>query len=66
MSESITIALDAMGGDRAPAMVVKGADIALERHPDARFLLFGDEAQIMPLLVRLPRLEIVWYIELIR
>ncbi len=56
MSESITIALDAMGGDRAPAMVVKGADIALERHPDARFLLFGDEAQIMPLLARLPRL----------
>jgi glycerol-3-phosphate acyltransferase PlsX len=56
VSESITIALDAMGGDRAPAMVVKGADIALERHPDARFLLFGDEAQIMPLLARLPRL----------
>jgi len=57
VSESITIALDAMGGDRAPAMVVKGADIALERHPDARFLLFGDEARIMPLLARLPRLE---------
>jgi glycerol-3-phosphate acyltransferase PlsX len=57
VSESITIALDAMGGDHAPAMVVKGADIALERHPDAHFLLFGDEAQIMPLLARLPRLE---------
>ena len=56
MSDGITIALDAMGGDRAPAMVVKGADIALERHPGARFLLFGDEAQIAPLLARLPRL----------
>jgi glycerol-3-phosphate acyltransferase PlsX len=56
VSDGITIALDAMGGDRAPAMVVRGADIALERHPGARFLLFGDEAQIAPLLARLPRL----------
>ena len=56
MSDSITIALDAMGGDRAPAMVLKGADIALERHPGAQFLLFGDAAQITPLLAALPRL----------
>src|SRR5205809_5801648 len=45
-----------MGGDRAPAMVLQGADLALERHPGAQFLLFGDEAQITPLLARLPRL----------
>jgi len=57
VSDGITIALDAMGGDRAPAMVLKGADIALERHPDVRFLLFGNEAQIMPLLAKLPQLE---------
>ncbi len=57
MSDSITIALDAMGGDRAPAMVLRGADIALERHPGAQFLLFGDEAQIAPLLAKLPRLS---------
>ena len=53
---SITIAVDAMGGDRAPAMVLQGADIALERDPAARFLLFGDEARIAPLLAKLPRL----------
>jgi len=53
---NITIALDAMGGDRAPAMVLNGADIALERYPGAQFLLFGDEAKIAPLLARLPRL----------
>jgi phosphate acyltransferase len=53
---SITIAVDAMGGDRAPAMVLQGADIALERDPAARFLLFGDEPRIAPLLARLPRL----------
>ena len=56
MSDSITIAIDAMGGDRAPAMVLQGADLALERHPGAQFLLFGDQAQITPLLTRLPRL----------
>ncbi|HEX5319845.1 MAG TPA: phosphate acyltransferase PlsX [Stellaceae bacterium] len=56
MTDSITIALDAMGGDRAPAMVLNGADLALERHPQARFLLFGQESQIAPLLARLPRL----------
>src|SRR5579862_3551324 len=56
MSDSITLAIDAMGGDRAPAMVLRGASIALERHPAAHFLLFGDEAQIAPLLAKLPRL----------
>ena len=56
MNGSITIAVDAMGGDRAPVMVLQGADIALERDPAARFLLFGDEARIGPLLKKLPRL----------
>ena len=56
MNGSITIAVDAMGGDQAPAMVLQGADIALERDPTARFLLFGDEARIAPLLAKLPRL----------
>jgi glycerol-3-phosphate acyltransferase PlsX len=53
---SVTIAIDAMGGDRAPGMVLQGADIALERDPAARFLLFGDEARIAPLVAKLPRL----------
>jgi phosphate acyltransferase len=56
VSDSITIALDAMGGDRAPAMVLRGADIALERHPDTHFMLFGNETQIAPLLAKSPRL----------
>jgi glycerol-3-phosphate acyltransferase PlsX len=56
VSDGITIALDAMGGDRAPAIVLRGADIALERHPSAHFLLFGNESKIAPLLAKLPRL----------
>jgi len=56
LTERITIALDAMGGDRAPDVVIKGASIALQRFPEAKFLLFGDEAQIKPILAKLPRL----------
>lgn len=56
MSEGITIALDAMGGDRAPGMVVKGAEIALQRHPDLHFLIFGVEDEVRPLLSKAPHL----------
>ncbi len=38
-----TLAIDAMGGDHAPDMVMDGLELAAERHPDARFLLFGDQ-----------------------
>jgi len=41
-----------MGGDAAPGIVVGGAALARERHPNVRFLLFGDEAKITPLLSR--------------
>ncbi len=46
MSNQITIALDAMGGDDAPHIVVAGANIARRRHPDVRFVLFGDEKDL--------------------
>ncbi len=45
-----TIAIDAMGGDHAPQVVIAGADMVLERHPDLHFLLFGDEAALTPLV----------------
>jgi glycerol-3-phosphate acyltransferase PlsX len=47
---SVTIAIDAMGGDHAPEAVIAGADMARSRHPELRFLLFGDEAAITPLV----------------
>lgn len=52
MSARLTIALDAMGGDHAPDMVVAGADEARQRCPDIRYLFFGDEHRIGPLLDR--------------
>ncbi|MDA0366843.1 MAG: phosphate acyltransferase PlsX [Proteobacteria bacterium] len=56
MTQPITIALDAMGGDKAPGIVLKGADIARKRHPDVKFLLFGDERRVGPILKRFPKL----------
>ncbi len=52
MSEAYTLAVDGMGGDGAPDVVVEGLAIAAERHPAARFLLVGDEARLAPLLKR--------------
>lgn len=48
--DTLTIALDAMGGDHAPACAVDGAACALEKHPHLQFVLFGNEARIRPLL----------------
>src|SRR3954466_9994454 len=57
MPQQIRIALDAMGGDHGPSVVVPGAAVALEQHPDASFILFGDQAKIEPLLGAHPQLR---------
>ena len=41
MPQNVRIALDAMGGDHGAAVVVAGADISLERHPDTEFVMIG-------------------------
>jgi glycerol-3-phosphate acyltransferase PlsX len=56
VSGRITIALDGMGGDRAPDIVIRGANIALQRFPHANFLVFGVEGRIAPMLAKLPAL----------
>ena len=53
---TINLALDAMGGDLAPGAVLKGIDIARKRYPEARYLLFGDQARIEPVLRKLSKL----------
>jgi len=40
------IAIDAMGGDSGPAVMVAGAALALQRRDDLSFILFGDEEAI--------------------
>jgi phosphate acyltransferase len=53
----VRIALDAMGGDHGPAVILPGAELSLGRHPDIEFLLYGDHAQVQPLLSARPRLQ---------
>lgn len=55
----LTIALDGMGGDGAPDVVVKGANMARSRYPDAHFLIYGDEARLKPLVAGFPKLAAV-------
>jgi len=57
VSGPLVIALDAMGGDHAPEIVVKGANLAGRRFPDVQFQLFGNEAKIAPYLKRRPGLR---------
>jgi phosphate acyltransferase len=54
---SLVIALDAMGGDHAPEAIIKGAALARERHPKSRYIFFGDEQRVKPLLDGLPELH---------
>ena len=42
----VRIAIDAMGGDHAPSLIVKGALAAAAEWPEVHLLLVGDTAQI--------------------
>lgn len=57
MTKPERIAIDAMGGDHGPKVVIAGAAMALERHPEMRFLIFGQEKAVMPVLDAHPALK---------
>ena len=52
--KDVAIAVDAMGGDFGPNVIIPAAAIALERRPDAKFMLYGDEAQLIKALAPYP------------
>lgn len=49
----VKIIVDAMGGDHAPAEIVKGAVLALQERDNFRIVFTGDEAQIRAVLATL-------------
>lgn len=57
MSDNLVISIDAMGGDNSPRVVIEGLVEASLKNPDVRFLVFGDESRVMPLLNKYPRLK---------
>ncbi len=59
MLDKVRIALDAMGGDHGPAVVIPGAALAHARHPESTFLFYGDAALIEPELAAHPALKAV-------
>ncbi len=46
MNHKVVVALDAMGGDYAPAETVKGAVEAVREHPEIKVILVGKEKEI--------------------
>ena len=54
MNAGPRIAIDAMGGDCGPATIVAGIARFRRKEPDARFIVYGDEAQIQPEIERSP------------
>ncbi len=63
MSGGPRIAIDGMGGDAGPAVMIAGADRALRKDPALRFAFYGDEQLIGAELDRFaklkPKVEIV-------
>src|SRR5262245_4232137 len=59
MAATVTASLDVMGGDDGVNLVIPGAEIALQRRPDLKFRLYGDEALVTPVLAAHPRLAAV-------
>lgn len=52
MQRPVRIAIDAMGGDHGPEVIVAGAAQAHARHPDIAFIFFGVQEQVAPLVAR--------------
>jgi len=47
---TLTLALDAMGGDHGPSVVISALAQALTTFPEVHFIVVGDEAELTPLL----------------
>ncbi|PPR59743.1 MAG: Phosphate acyltransferase [Alphaproteobacteria bacterium MarineAlpha3_Bin7] len=52
MSDHITVAVDGMGGDSAPEVVIGGIETTCRADSKVKFLLFGNKEKIGPLLSR--------------
>lgn len=53
-----TISIDAMGGDHGPKVVLPGLKRVVERRPDIRFVIFGRQEVIDPILETMPSLKV--------
>lgn len=63
--ESVTLAVDAMGGDHAPTVVLEGVAAALDQDPSLKILLCGPEEVVGPFASEHDRCEAVFAHEVI-
>ena len=49
---SLSLAVDGMGGDKAPEVIVHGMAIAAHKHPNVNFILFGPKEMLEPLVIQ--------------
>lgn len=57
MKKTITIAIDGMGGDDGAPMVVHGISKAKDESPNLKFIIFGKESVLTPLIASFPNLS---------
>ncbi|HEY5082901.1 MAG TPA: phosphate acyltransferase PlsX, partial [Rhizomicrobium sp.] len=57
MARELTVSVDAMGGDAGPGIVITALIRVVQRHPEVKFILAGDEAVLNGLLARHPKLK---------
>ncbi|HJA46469.1 MAG TPA: phosphate acyltransferase PlsX [Candidatus Limosilactobacillus excrementigallinarum] len=53
------IAVDVMGGDHAPQVIIEGIENARDQFNDLEFLLYGDERKVKPLIKNPERLTLI-------
>ncbi|WP_048647646.1 phosphate acyltransferase PlsX [Nitratireductor soli] len=53
----VRISIDAMGGDHGPEVTLRGLAKVIERRPDARFMIYGREDAVLPVLNRIEPLR---------
>lgn len=53
------VSIDVMGGDIGPSSVIPGAALALQRHPELKFMMYGREKECQPFLDQHPKLKAV-------
>ncbi len=57
LTKKIVIAIDAMGGDKAPKIVIKGVALALKRNPSLYFKFFGHKDVLESLILKAKELS---------
>src|SRR5262245_3745029 len=59
MTESISISIDAMGGDKGPRVALRGAWLELRQRKNIRYIFHGRQEELEPILDEMPDLKAV-------